>query len=100
MQDFQLFFELGSETGKGCEIRSPFCLRADFRCSDGAVVVLGFAEALGYVGREDWQAEESAGGDGGGHDVVGVEGNGRDEAGCEAGGGGGRDLRPSRRRSC
>jgi hypothetical protein len=51
----------------------------------GALVVLGFADAFGDVGREDGEAEESAGGDGGGHDVVGVEGDRRDEAGCEAG---------------
>ena len=48
------------------------------------MIALGFAEVLGDVGGEDREAEESAGGDGGGHDIVGVKGNRSDEAGCEA----------------
>ena len=49
------------------------------------VAALGLADVLGDVGGEDGQAEESARSDGGGHDVVGVEGDGCDEAGCKAG---------------
>ena len=51
------------------------------------MVVLGFAEALGDVGCEDREAEESTGGDGRRHNVVGIKGDSRHEAGCEAGGG-------------
>ena len=49
------------------------------------MVALGSADVLDDVGGENGKAEEGAGSDGGGHDVVGVERNSRDEAGCDAG---------------
>ena len=48
------------------------------------MVVLGGAEGLCDAGCEGRQSEESAGGDGGGDHVVGVEGDGGDVAGGQA----------------
>ena len=49
------------------------------------MVVLGCAEAFCDAGCQHGQAEEGSGRDGGGHEVIGIEGDGSDIAGAEAG---------------